>query len=191
MVAIFLALAWSIALAEAARYRATNTSLRDSMTVDEAGALRFENGTKWDPLDEVEEAPRLPSDAFVCHAGSAFAVQIPARPGRDASFYYLKFTRAPQFWPLQIYLDAADSRNQFIILPPLDSTLREWKLVVIQASKLTSEPAWADQRIYPLGEKHPCGAEADWEEPFMAAAAAKKQTYKRRGARAFWDFLVE
>mmetsp|Transcript_79961 Transcript_79961/g.232153 ORF Transcript_79961/g.232153 Transcript_79961/m.232153 type:complete len:208 (+) Transcript_79961:83-706(+) len=196
MVAAALLLAALVTAIGATRQRAPDTKLPDpdddvpNITIDDTGAVIFTNGTRWDPILASPLEPALPSDAIICHTGTIYGVRIPPKPGFRGSFYYLTHVDMPQYWPLQFYIESTNDSNQFLVLPPLDSTVREWYLVVDDPSySLNETTGVSSQRVFPLGAEHPCGPQGDWEGPFLAAMAAKGQPRKRRSARALWELL--
>mmetsp|Transcript_49732 Transcript_49732/g.143087 ORF Transcript_49732/g.143087 Transcript_49732/m.143087 type:complete len:202 (+) Transcript_49732:65-670(+) len=165
--------------------------LEDDMTVDETGAVYYPNGTKWTPFLELSPNDLLPRETFVCHEGSIFGVQIPTVERVPGKFYYLQKRHVPQIWPLQVFADITDPRNDFMLLPPLDNNSREWQLLVTFASEVKlDELVMVDRYLFPIGEEHPCGPAGDWEAEVAARVASHdgpRARFVRRGSKALWN----
>jgi len=135
---------------------------RAQIEVNEDGDFVMPDGLvakMWDGLSP--EKAVLPYESFVCHEGRIFGIRVPvkgAAPKRrrrqQEVFSYVIRNPLPNLDPMEIYLDIQNDLKQFFLYPPLDDYSEEWRLWYRYAEK--GSKAWADSRLFKLGERHPC-----------------------------------
>lgn len=57
---------------------------------------------------------------------------------------------APDF--IGLYVDNSGSGQNFIVFPPMPGTTAEWRMI----SRVESRGVICDNRIFALGDRHPC-----------------------------------
>jgi len=85
---------------------------------DADGFMVFPNGTRMRPWYAMPAEGSLPDSAFTCLRGQIFGISLPGMASKDGVFFYVAMNPLAAYLPFQVYVDATDSRKQFLLVPP-------------------------------------------------------------------------
>lgn len=145
----------------------------DGIVVDKTGGITLADGTKLPPFSGMKVEAHLTHRSFKCANGRLMGVRLPGRSRAKDSLFHVRSSPAPQFRPLQIYIDLSDETSQFLLFPPVKGLSVEWRLLYSRAKKAGDSTDWAEQRFFRIGYgAHPCEADAEEAERERAVKAA-------------------
>jgi len=124
-----------------------------------------------DPFDGMAPESTLHDDAFACNEGAMVGIRLPGNRPRKGLFFEVKLEAAYGLWPVHIYSDISDRRNQFHLCPPLAGITDHWRLLYGRASSKIATKL-AEHRLFEVGKAHPCALDGDREAKEMAAPSA-------------------